>query len=732
MIDINKMRIHYTKLIFISFLLIFKLTHLYAVKGWEPPVLVSENRGNNGYPDIAFYKNYYSIVWVQLQKNKTKICFSLSTNYGKTWGDIETVSVLNIHKIVKPAIIINNGFIIIGVSNEENNIDIYYREITSVSNTFKKFPVLSSDYILLLPYFIVYKNDLYLFYQENYNDKIFKIKTIRNKGAITNWSSPEDIIEYKKKVVGSFFPEIKTYNNKLYLIWCDRYGKENFRNDVVFLKTFDKATGWGNTYLLSDTSEYAVFPTFYMEKNEIYLIYFSKIFKETEFIFILKNKIFEKTTIAPIQQNTIKFPFSEYYQTTLLKHRDKFYLLWYAYKERKANIFYSTSINFTNWEEPVQITSGGKKNWNFKALKTGKEIILVYQKKYKNKSLIYFQKSDESCASPIVYSPTHKTNVWSYNNSVTIRWRMPSDPSGIKGFAYAFDTNFNTIPEIENLSGEINGRTFKQVGDGIFYFHLRAIDGVGNWSDTVHYKVMINTNPPEPPLIFSDTHQEIVPTENRSPHFYWKMKDNRPIKGFSYLLTQDKNLEPDNKINIRKTNIQFKNIEPGVWYFMVKACDPLGRWSDYATYTITIEEMVIATGFIEEVKSRYFYKVQKGEVLDKILKDILNLKEPVEPRYYEKSVGRFNYMQNLDFIKPGDSVMFPIIIASPGDTREKIAQKVFGNAKLKEKVVVINKKEDEPIVPGDKIIIKDKYFLKTGEIKGTKATGVYKKENIKK
>lgn len=140
----------------------------------------------------------------------------------------------------------------------------------------------------------------------------------------------------------------------------------------------------------------------------------------------------------------------------------------------------------------------------------------------------------------------------------------------------------------------------------------------------------------------------------------------------------------------------------------------------HSTYTILVEKIIVASKLPENVQSRYSYIVKEGDVLSEIINNILGMKKDgLEWREYEKSIGRFNYIQNLDFLKPGDIIMFPIIIAQPSDTLETISKNVYGETTQTNKIIIVGK-EDKNIEAGDKIILKDKYFLTTGEIPSKK------------
>ncbi|MBN1897543.1 MAG: hypothetical protein JW827_02105 [Spirochaetes bacterium] len=703
---------------------------LYAVTGWENDVFLSDKDLQNEYPHFSIHDNLFLVVWVQQKNDKTDVYYTSSQDQGQNWEEPVLVTSLP-KKIIKPSIILYEGQIIIGLSNETNDLDIFFRPQGS-KVPFQKVTVVRSKEISLLPHFIIFQNELWLFYQENQQEKQFKINYIKTSGDIKHWENPVQVIDYQKTVIGSFFPRIKSHGNRLYFLWNDRLGKENFRNDIVLMKIYLKSGYWSDTFTLSDEQEYASFPDFIIKGDTLFLSYFSKRFKEIEYFFSLKNRTFllEDTSLTLIKEGEVTFPFSDYYLNTLFHHKGKFHLFWYGYEGKKAQLFYSTSTNFVNWINPRSITDKGEKNWNFNVYPVGEKITLVYQKNDRKRSGIVFLETDMKCNAPVVFSPTHKTNVYSYENEAIFKWNIPEDASGIRSLAYAFDSNPDTEPEIENLSATVKERQFKDLENGIYYFHLRAIDNSFNWSPAFHYRIMVDTNPPGAPLVFSPTHQEMVPSDDFSPVFTWQLKEKRPIKGYSYLFTQEKDSIPQDSITTTKTNITFKDIDPGIWHFKIKAQDTAGRWGDYSTFTIIVEDIIIATGFQKEVYSMYFYTIQGGEVLHKIIRDLLQIKDGEDPRFYERAIMNFNHIQNLDFLKPNDKLMFPIIIASPGDTKESISKKVFGHKKYIDRVVIIDKATDR-IEPGDKIILKDKYFLETGQVKRRTRRDLFQVDNVK-
>ncbi len=92
-----------------------------------------------------------------------------------------------------------------------------------------------------------------------------------------------------------------------------------------------------------------------------------------------------------------------------------------------------------------------------------------------------------------MYSDTHPfQDHWYNNNSPTVAWNR--DP-GIIGFSYVLDDKPNTIPDNQNLINETS-KSYQNLKDGLWYFHIKALREGGAWGSTTHYVFRIDTAPP--------------------------------------------------------------------------------------------------------------------------------------------------------------------------------------------------------------------------------------------
>ena len=94
-------------------------------------------------------------------------------------------------------------------------------------------------------------------------------------------------------------------------------------------------------------------------------------------------------------------------------------------------------------------------------------------------------------------SSTHPVSAtWYANGTPAFSWTAASDAgSGVAGYSYVVDQSAATAP---NASVETTGVTYTStaLADGVWYFHVRAVDNVGNAGATSHYEVRIDKTAP--------------------------------------------------------------------------------------------------------------------------------------------------------------------------------------------------------------------------------------------
>ncbi|MCD4762272.1 cohesin domain-containing protein [bacterium] len=102
-------------------------------------------------------------------------------------------------------------------------------------------------------------------------------------------------------------------------------------------------------------------------------------------------------------------------------------------------------------------------------------------------------KAESEYNKPEITSLTHPDqNVWYNKNTIKFKWELPD---GVTGLSIAFDKEPGTDPGPVS-DGSFNEKEYPDAEDGVWYLHLKFKDG-RRWGTIAHYRVMIDTNPPE-------------------------------------------------------------------------------------------------------------------------------------------------------------------------------------------------------------------------------------------
>ena len=95
-------------------------------------------------------------------------------------------------------------------------------------------------------------------------------------------------------------------------------------------------------------------------------------------------------------------------------------------------------------------------------------------------------------AGPTVISPTHPDQTtWNTNTTVVLEWTAEA---GVTGYSYMLNGEPVDTPD-DVSEGSNTGVAYKNLQDGIQYFHIKSIKN-GSWGGVTHYAVKIDGTPP--------------------------------------------------------------------------------------------------------------------------------------------------------------------------------------------------------------------------------------------
>ncbi len=189
---------------------------------------------------------------------------------------------------------------------------------------------------------------------------------------------------------------------------------------------------------------------------------------------------------------------------------------------------------------------------------------------------------------PGIFSNSHSDPELNYSiDDAHLGWNETHDNHRIEGYNYVLDHSELTIPP-EDLDNSLTDTlTFTALDDGEWFFHLRAVDETGNWGDTAHFRLGVDTS------ILAPVNLTSIPEEwSKDPVFdvFWQNpRDVSGITGAYYKTNVEPAFEEDG-IRVEKWNLSFiENINvqaEGVNPIYVWLQDDAGN-VDHTAYSIT-------------------------------------------------------------------------------------------------------------------------------------------------
>ncbi len=195
---------------------------------------------------------------------------------------------------------------------------------------------------------------------------------------------------------------------------------------------------------------------------------------------------------------------------------------------------------------------------------------------------------DAEGPTPAITSSTHPDpNKWYASDDPSFSWEA-SDLSGVCGYSYALDQNTTTTTDTAS-EGTATGKSYSDIGEGTFYFHLRAKNCAGAWGPTSHFKIQIDSYGPAT-TVSSSTHPDSTKWySGDDPSLSWFASANSGISGYSHTLDKNTSTTPDDTSEGTGTTKSFTDIGEGTSYFHIKARNGAGVWGKVAHFALNVD-----------------------------------------------------------------------------------------------------------------------------------------------
>ncbi len=476
------------------------------------------------------------------------------------------------------------------------------------------------------------KERLHLFFTSYSGNSFNLFHAAMNEQRV--FGKPEPVIKVSGNMRGAFFPAIKIVKNNI-LVVCQGKG-DSYTDHLYFAFSDDYGLNWGKVRQLTTGKFNNQAPSIEVYNDTIFLVYMNNSERNWSINMLRGYKLGESWDDNPLKISTTNA--NCYSPDIVSSPENELLITWHDLREKGSRIFYRKySAKSGELLPEGKLSSRQAAGRNPVSINTSKKLVVLWEEAGR----IVANYSDNYVAPPNVYSSTNIEDKWSKDNTALIRWTKPQDESGIAGFATMTDKNPNTNPTIQNQRSDASNILITGLDDGVTYFHIRAIDGVGNMSRTVHYKLQVSANPLAQPIIVSTTHPENGVSQATDAFFRWAVNDSRRLKGFVYSISKDTATKPEKFL--KEFDIKFSDLETGVYYFNLAAVSTTNQVSRVSTYTFIVGEGAIDTNYLKNLANRDY---------EKEMKKALTYVPAIDIKLPFGDAGKYNSGSFTAFLKP--------------------------------------------------------------------------------
>jgi len=546
--------------------------------GWEKSFKITPFKIKSRNLSVASRGNFVIAVYQGTEGTEPGIYASVSFNAGQSFLPPVRIDYANTKIENNPYVAVSgNGTVTVmwhKLVEDESTNRIFYATSSDMGATWSKAQRLKLGYEMEMLPMIYYDNRgrLHLFFHAYSSGgfNLFHAKSRDNR--IFDVTGP--IIKLSAELRGAFFPSIALHGKEIHIVWQGKGAA--FTDDLYYMKSSSYGSRWSSPRKITASRANDASPSILMKGDTLYVVYHNNE-KRSWAVKMLRSKDRGASWVeSPIQVSDTN---ADCFSPQVVFSRNKLIIVWYDLREKVPRVFSRRySIDGETFEPEQKLSLSQAPAKNPECVISGNRAVVLWEENRR----IVANYTDIHVDPPEVFSYTHPLNSWSRNSTARIRWKPPRDESGIVGYSAVANNSPDFRPSVQNVKPTITRQILPSLDDGVSYFHIRAIDGAGNFSRTVHYKILVSANPLPMPVVVSPTHPENKPIKINDPLFRWAVDDVERLKGFVYSVSRGTVRKPNTFIS--KFELRLKDLEPGGYFFNIAAVDKTDRLSPVSNY----------------------------------------------------------------------------------------------------------------------------------------------------
>ncbi len=558
--------------------------------GWNRSVILTNYGIKAENLKVASKGNYIAVAFESSRDNNASIYVCVSFNGGVSFLKPVKVADISSKTAINPDVAVSGSGIVTVVWHSLVETEVTNRIFLSSSsdmgaNWSTPVPLNFGNEIEMLPR-IFYDNRerLHLFFH-GYKKEYFNLyHTVKNMPQ--GFRKARSLMKVDKNMKGAFFPAIANKGKYIFFVWQGK--RANFSDDLYFIKSSDYGESWSRSVPITSSKFNDASPQIIFYRNTVYCVYRNNDSGNWRIKLIRGYDAGERwdSKAVSITETDV-----DCFSPTLARVNGDIIVSWYDLRDKTSSI-YSRKFNLNEMslsEKDVKLSERRFNSRNPFSVSSGKRIAVFWQEKGR----LIVKLTDVHVDPPDVYSDTHPEGTWKRRAVAQVKWKKPDDESGIAGYAVMVTKPSDSRhirdinPTIQNVQAGINRRVIPDLEDGVNYFHIRAIDGAGNWSRTVHYRIQVSSTPLPMPVLVSPTHPDPgKPGRAGEAQFRWAIDGRERLKGFVYSFSRNSASKPERFT--KDFSINFKNLIDGNYFFNIAAVDKTNMTGKTADYYVIV------------------------------------------------------------------------------------------------------------------------------------------------
>jgi serine phosphatase RsbU (regulator of sigma subunit) len=563
--------------VFLSVFFISSRAQAHAQYYWDFPRYVETNTGETTKSDVKpiHVEESIMVFYLAESSSEARIRYITTQDMKRFSNPKSAVGEIRLKKGFSPHFDAFYAHGVVFVVWNTMDGSLHMRKSTDDAITWEEEEVLVSDEnFCFRPRAFLVNKSLYLFYHIESEGRRIDFFFIQSRDMGKTWTAPKQVA---KGFAGSFFPVLGSSGEELKIVWQSRpFTEEQTPIFNIYLSTSsDNGKSWSVPLkLIEDAKGENKRPDLLMHEEGFTLFYEGDRGGATGVYMACYDRFHRrigdeiKVNVPPSNtRNPQVFIKGEGLVVFYIDSRDgndRLYYAWTgdAFREKRFQ-------KSGTWEEGGPIGGSGKD-------------ILHYSPVEKDGSLYVFWVDSRGIAfvgpdasvPPIRLLPLKSRYIG--RSGTVVRWKELVDSSGLEGYAYSFNREEQDEPEIINLSPGSVQINLSTGYEGPVYFHLRAKDAAGNFSDTVTVSFTADLTPPHAARIVPlELDSEDFHADN-SPLFRWE-RMGQDVAGYNYSLTRKKMTLAQPRVRTTGDRARYRSVDEGTWYFNVAAVDRAGN-----------------------------------------------------------------------------------------------------------------------------------------------------------